>query len=862
LAASSRVPEALELLEQAASKGSPSEQIELAEARLKLLLATQQWDRAQELSTKLIAIYPNEPKLLTSGIDIALRRQDFKHAAKLVESLQSLPGADDFDRRLCKARLLVATFGEADAAERNEADSLIESLRSERPNWLPVMTLAGQLAEALGRRADAIGIYQSALKMGDRRSETTEHLARLLFAEGRFAEASEYLAQLKTEGGMPGKFESLAIAAAVKGNRLDEARALAEDAVKRGSRDPAHYIMLASIHHEDGNKELAESTLRTAVREFPKDGRVWNAVFLYFVQIGQQDRAKQALERWATQVPTQESEKLLILGQGSEALGDAAAAQDYYRQAVASNEDDIAARFLLAKLLASSDMPAATRELDALLAKSPNHAEARRLQASLLATTGDANDWAKALSLLESVEDRAGADPAVDERLRAVLLSRKGKDRRERITNYQAAREILAKRVKSSDEAFIDIDRMLLAGMCEQEANLTDDPKSKLPLILIARDTLRPVVDRSDASTEQLLSYIQFLLRHVADEAWSKTDEAEEISPRQVFVDDARAKINLLEQLLSRDSDSPDKLLLPVALRMKLLQAEGKPAEGVTQLDKFVESQIATARSDTEKGKLLLQAGKLCASVGEFSAAEEWFRRLERIAPQSYILVAQSLVEQQKPRDAVRLCLQVMGGKPTADGASVLAQILASEQVSSELERQALHAIDDALDADRGNLNLLMSSAVLRTTRNENDEAIRLFRRVVELQPRHALALNNLATLLSEQPDQLKEAQQFVERAIAISGRQPHLLDTLGTILLRSRQFRPAIAALEEAVAGSANDPRYYFHLAAAYDGNGQPALAQEKLKVALGLGLEKTILTSGDRELLVSLKKQALSQN
>ena len=778
LAASNRVPQAIELLEQASAKGSPKEQFELAGARLKLLLATQQWDRAQKLNSELIAGHPKDPKLLTNGIEIALRRQDVKNAAELVEALEDLREADDFDQRYFKARLKVATFGKADATGRNEAESLVESLRSERPNWPPVVTLAGELAEVQERRSDAIGIYQSSLKMGDRRSETVERLVRLLFAEGRFTEANEYVAQLKAQGALPSKFESMAIASAIQGDRLDEAKALAEDAVKRGSKDPAHYIMLASIYHQDANKELAESTLRTAVREFPKDGRVWNAVFLYFIQIGQQDRAKQALERWAEQVPNQESEKLLILGQGSEALGDLAAAQAYYRRAVESNGGDSTARFLLAKSLVSTDMHAAMDELDELLDRSPNHAVARRLQASLLATTGDAKDWAKALSLLEGAKDETLLDPAGDERLRALLLSRKGKDRDERMSNYRAAHKILANRVvsvESSDDPSVDIDRILLAGICEQEANLTDDVKSKIQLFKLARETFQPVVDRPGVSAEQLVSYIQFLLRHIGDEKLSGVDEQDEATIRQVFRDDARERINTLSQLLSKDSDSPDKRLLPVAMRMKLFQAEGKPSEGIAALNSFVNSQLAKAKSDTERGKLLLQAGQLCASVGEFSTAEEWFRQLEKIAPQSYILVAQSLVEQQKSEEAVRLCLQVMGSKPNAAGATVIAQILTSEEVPSELERQALRAIDDALDADRGNLSLLMSNAVLRTTRNENDEAIRLFRRVVEIQPRHALALNNLATLLSERPEQLKEAQQFVEKAIDTSGaNQPY----------------------------------------------------------------------------------------
>jgi Flp pilus assembly protein TadD len=220
-------------------------------------------------------------------------------------------------------------------------------------------------------------------------------------------------------------------------------------------------------------------------------------------------------------------------------------------------------------------------------------------------------------------------------------------------------------------------------------------------------------------------------------------------------------------------------------------------------------------------------------------------------------------VQQGNADEAINVCLQQSLGSPSPEAATVIAQILSTgKSVSPENDRKALRAIDEALDADRGNIDLLMSTAVLRIKREDDDDAIRLFRRVVELQPNHVLALNNLATMLAERQDQLDDAKMYVERAISASGRQPALLDTLGTILVRAQQPEPAIAALEEAVAGAVTDPRYYFHLAAAYDGGGRTADAQRALQTASELGLDQAILTSGDRELLASLKQELVSAN
>jgi Flp pilus assembly protein TadD len=399
---------------------------------------------------------------------------------------------------------------------------------------------------------------------------------------------------------------------------------------------------------------------------------------------------------------------------------------------------------------------------------------------------------------------------------------------------------------------------MLLAGIYEQQAKLGAGTKA----IQAARDTWRPIVDQTDVTADQLLSYIQLLLRYVAPQDIVKGDEKNAETLKQVFADDARLRIDALEKLLAKEPRA-ETTFVPMALRMKLLSLQGESPAALQLLNEFVDRKQPEAKTDADRARLYLQAGNLCGSVKEFKAAEDWYRRVEEIAPTSYVLVAQSLLQQDKPDEAVKRCLQAAAAKPSPETALVLAQVLSSgKKVDPELDRQALRVIHEALDDDRGNVDLLMSTAVLRVTRNENDEAIRLFRRVVELQPNHVLALNNLATMLSEQQDSMSEAQQFIERAIASAGRDPSLLDTLGTILLRSQQFKPAIAALEEAVAGTATDPRYYFHLAAAYDGDNRTADAQRALQTAIKLGLDRAILTSGDRELLASLKQDLLTAN
>ena len=142
-------------------------------------------------------------------------------------------------------------------------------------------------------------------------------------------------------------------------------------------------------------------------------------------------------------------------------------------------------------------------------------------------------------------------------------------------------------------------------------------------------------------------------------------------------------------------------------------------------------------------------------------------------------------------------------------------------------------------------------------TRNESEQAIDLFRRILKFAPKNTVALNNLATLLAERPNRHAEALEYIDRAMNIAGRNPTLLDTQGTILLNAGKYQEAVACLEEATAGGPADSRYYFHLALAYQQAGQNDHARDSLRLSRERGLDKAILTEGDRAQLAAWEQK-----
>ena len=127
----------------------------------------------------------------------------------------------------------------------------------------------------------------------------------------------------------------------------------------------------------------------------------------------------------------------------------------------------------------------------------------------------------------------------------------------------------------------------------------------------------------------------------------------------------------------------------------------------------------------------------------------------------------------------------------------------------------------------------------------------------VERQPQNVDALNNLATILAENPDQASEALEYVDRAIKLAGSQPGLLDTKGTILIALGRVKEGIELLNSAASAPNSDPRYHLHLAIGHYRAGDMDKAREALGIAKRHELARQILTESDTKMLAELDEQ-----
>lgn len=835
-----RVDEARAWLARQLQQDAPeSERIAL---RRLMVYLTAQHDGASDAlreAQELVEASPEDKQNVVLALEVAVAARAWEAVERLEQTLAAADGVVPIDVDYFRAVRLVNNYDELTERQRAELEDIVDRVSTERPRWVKAAGLAATYAQRVGDESGAIAAYQRAVDLGDRHPRTLEQLSLLLYQSGQFERAQQTIDLLEARRGeMSVGAESLAISTAVKRQDLEAALSLADKSVLENPKDPARRLWLYNVLMASERQEKAESVLAEAREEFPQNELLWKARLRHLLQTKNANAARELLQELPPSLARDEFTRRVALATGHELLGDSAEAREHYEAALRLKPDNADVRLQYANLLMRSDANEAREQYQVLAKVEPPIWQARRQLAVVLAAQGQDAPWDRIESLLE------GDAASETTRLHAVLLTRKGRNIEQRAANCERARRMLAGVINNATPAPEDIDRLLMAGVYEQLAMLREDPS----MFESARGQIQRVVSGTDPGGRYRLLYLSFLVRSL--EALRDIEESEAV--RAIFLSDARSRLSDARRELAESEDTAAALRKQglVGLEVRMLRATGDKEAAVRRVAQYEQQNVATAADDEVKPRLILGLASLYAMLDEHQRAERWYRELTATVPKARVLLAQSLAQQGKSSDAVRLFLEGSPESLPPEDAAALAGVISTAGGGAEAFGRAWPAIEESVRENPENVNLLMSVAILHVTRGDQDKAIDVLRRVVRLQPQHTVALNNLATLLGERPSDRVEALEVIGRAIEVAGRKAALLDTQGTIQLQLGDARGAITSLEESVASVNVDPRYYFHLAAAYLQGGRTEDARWALGQARSRGLDRAVLTEADREL------------
>jgi len=258
--------------------------------------------------------------------------------------------------------------------------------------------------------------------------------------------------------------------------------------------------------------------------------------------------------------------------------------------------------------------------------------------------------------------------------------------------------------------------------------------------------------------------------------------------------------------------------------------------------------QFARLQSDyPDNPEVSLTLGLLSMKLNDLDAAQGYFEKAVKQGypdPNTiYFNLGQLNEMRQRNDEAARWYLKVTPGEHYLNAQILYAGVLAKQgrapeaiahlqgvrvstthqrvrltTAESQLLREAgkyqaaYHTLDRLLQKLPDNPGLLYDHALAAEKINRPDVLERDLRKLIQLKPNFAQAYNALGYTLADRNEHLDEAQRLLDKARALSPRDPFILDSMGWLYYRKGDYDKAIVFLKRALAVRP-DPEIAAHL-------------------------------------------------
>ena len=151
---------------------------------------------------------------------------------------------------------------------------------------------------------------------------------------------------------------------------------------------------------------------------------------------------------------------------------------------------------------------------------------------------------------------------------------------------------------------------------------------------------------------------------------------------------------------------------------------------------------------------------------------------------------------------------------------------------------RAVRAYEEGLSLDNKQKDLHFQLAVVLEKQGKFDASVGEFRRVIELDPKHAEAYNYVGYMLAEKGVRLDEAVGLIQKALELEPKNGYYIDSLGWAYYQQGRYVDAVRELRRAVdlTQEKADPVIFEHLGDAYLKAGNEAAAVQAWERSLEL--------------------------
>lgn len=307
---------------------------------------------------------------------------------------------------------------------------------------------------------------------------------------------------------------------------------------------------------------------------------------------------------------------------------------------------------------------------------------------------------------------------------------------------------------------------------------------------------------------------------------------------------------------------------------VNLLDAEGKTEQAIATLKTILDETAKKAYSNAEKANramLLERLGVLYRGVNQHQQAVDTFRQIIQLDPDNggratvqivdtwrqarnfkkaeeeseaavkrypneravSLMHATLLADLGRIDQAVAELRALLKGEKDRETQLAIAQIYEKGKRFEDMEK----ALDEAERLSTSNQEkenvCFMRGAMHEKTKNY-DAAEAEFRKVLEINPDNASALNYLGYMLADRNVRLEEAQKLIARALELDPQNGAYLDSLAWVYFRQNRLAEAENLLLQALAKISKDPTIHDHLGDVYAKQGKTRDAINQWQISL----------------------------
>ncbi|MEQ1530531.1 MAG: tetratricopeptide repeat protein, partial [Methylococcales bacterium] len=599
-------------------------------------------------------------------------------------------------------------------------------------------------------------------------------------------------------------------------NKVDEAIALLQQSIEKNPDKVPPRLMLTNLYVQNKNPDKAEQTLRSIIDIEPK--QINHAIQLasFLISINQNDKAEAVLRETMVRLPEEEKAKLaLIEFLVAKKSPDAAIAE--ITPMIQQKPDDYELRFKLADLQLVQKqfdkVEQTLKEIVTLDKLGPKSLTARNKLARLYAGTKRIDD-AKAM-IKEVITENPRDSEALTMRGEFSLAEKKLP---EAIGDFRA---VLVDQPQNTQ-----VLKLLSAAYLMNK----DD--------VLARENMEKTLEIAPKDEAARLDLVNLMMqKNQVDQAVQQIDTLLKLNPTSKNGFEALFKIHLSQKQWGQAQQDAKKVseAYPNEATGYYLSGLAYQAEG--QLDKSVTSFEQALAKQPETIEPLTQLVKSYLAMKQPAAAEKKLNEIVKKQDKNFVafnLLGGVYASNNKPAEALKAYQKAIALKPEWPNPYRNAALINYAQKNKEA---AINTLKTGIENTKGAMELIGDLANLYQQEGEKDKVLALYEDSYQKNPNSMLAINNLASYLSDyaaDAASLDRAEKLAEPLAKTNNAD--MLDTVAWIAYKKGQYDKALPLLTKVVEMNPNSAVSHYHLGMVYFKQGDKAHAKEVLEKAINL--------------------------